>query len=172
MAVLHTGWTRGVTVPFYLFAGVAVSDDGGRSFTRFPARRCSTATTSIRSSPRLRTSSSRRGRWRMGCVSAAKWQVCNGEPRHYYHIRYAESHDGISLGSKRNRLYRLRASGRNTRSRGLACCATAASIRMWYSWRGVQYRLGYARIDRRRRLDPDGRERPESPRPTAGGIRK
>src|SRR5262245_8316085 len=29
-----TGWTRGVTVPFYLFVGVAVSDDGGRSFTR------------------------------------------------------------------------------------------------------------------------------------------
>ena len=28
----YTGWTRGVTVPFYLFAGLAISSDGGQTF--------------------------------------------------------------------------------------------------------------------------------------------
>src|SRR5262249_23060123 len=33
----YTGWSLGVTVPFFLFVGCAVSDDGGETFERVSA---------------------------------------------------------------------------------------------------------------------------------------
>ena len=44
----YTGWTRGVTVPFYLSAGLAVSEDDG-AFQRLSQRRSSIEARWIRS---------------------------------------------------------------------------------------------------------------------------
>ncbi len=35
--LFYTGWALGVSVPFYLNAGLAISDDGGRTFARSSA---------------------------------------------------------------------------------------------------------------------------------------
>jgi hypothetical protein len=90
----YTGWSRGVTVPFYLAAGVAVSVDGG------PFLRPSAAPLLDRSAvdPFLTASpfvAVEGGRWRMWYVSATEWRQTPAGTRHYYHIRYAESADGL-----------------------------------------------------------------------------
>jgi hypothetical protein len=82
----YTGWSRGVTVPFYLAASVAISQDGG------PFERVSLAPLLERSAidPFLTASPCvllGHGRWRMWYVSATEWRNTSAGPRHYYHIR-------------------------------------------------------------------------------------
>jgi hypothetical protein len=91
--LFYTGWSRGVTVPFYLAAGVAVSRAGG-PFTRpSPAPLLDRSATDpfLTASPFVIIEN---GRWRMWYVSATEWQPAPSGPRHYYNIRYAESVDG------------------------------------------------------------------------------
>ena len=90
----YTGWSRGVTVPFYLAAGLAISRDGG------PFERASLAPLLDRSAvdPFLTASpfvAIDGDRWRMWYVSGSEWRESASGPRHYYNIRYAQSVDGL-----------------------------------------------------------------------------
>ena len=107
----YTGWSRGVTVPFYLAAGVAISETSG------PFERWSLAPLLERSAvdPFLTASPfvlDRDGRWRMWYVSATEWRQTESGPRHYYHIRYAESADGFAWRRDGQVCRRLRDAGR------------------------------------------------------------
>lgn len=139
----YTGWTRGVTVPFYLFAGLAVSDDGGESFVRVsqaPILERSAVDPLLTASPYVLVEN---GVWRMWYVSARDWQVRGGEPRHYYHIRYAESRDGISW-DRRGRVC-IDFAHPDEHAIARPCVVRDGNVyRMWYSWRGDRYRMGYA----------------------------
>jgi hypothetical protein len=90
----YTGWSRGVSVPFYLAASVAISQHGG-PFERWslaPLLERSVVDPFLTASPFVLVG---HGRWRMWYVSATEWRSAEAGPRHYYHIRYAESSDGI-----------------------------------------------------------------------------
>ena len=89
----YTGWSRGVTVPFYLAAGVAVSTGGGPFVRRSPAPLLDRSPVDpfLTASPFVMIDE---GRWRMWYVSATEWRSTAAGPRHYYNIRYAESADG------------------------------------------------------------------------------
>ena len=69
----YTGWSLGVTVPFYLAAGLAVSDDGGRASSASRRRPSSTAATSIPTSTASPWVIVEDGRWRMWYVSGSGW---------------------------------------------------------------------------------------------------
>ena len=91
----YTGWMLGVTVPFYLAAGLAISDDGGATFRRLsqaPLLERNDVDPFLTASPFVMIDN---GIWRMWCVSGSSWAIVNGTPRHSYHIKYAESKDGI-----------------------------------------------------------------------------
>jgi hypothetical protein len=91
----YIGWTRGVTVPFYTFIGLAVSDDGGRTFTRAasaPVVERGPHDPFLTTSPWVLVEN---GVWRMWYASGAGWETRPEGPRHYYNIRYAESDDGV-----------------------------------------------------------------------------
>jgi hypothetical protein len=91
--LLYTGWSRGVTVPFYLAIGVAVSV-GGKPFQRpspAPLLDRTSADPFLTASPFVTVEG---GRWRMWYVSGTGWQHRPDGPRHQYNIRYAESADG------------------------------------------------------------------------------
>jgi hypothetical protein len=139
----YTGWTRGVTVPFYLIAGVAVSERGG------PFRRLSPGPLLDRNAidPFLTASPFvlRDGeRWRMWYVSGSKWTMTTEGPQHYYHIRYAESDDGLSW-VRAGRVCVDYDTGRNEYAFGRPfVMETADGLRMWYSVRGTRYVIGYA----------------------------
>ena len=69
----YTGWSRGVTVPFYLAAGLAISENGG-PFERLspaPLLERNAIDPFLTASPFVRIG---HGRWRMWYVSATEWR--------------------------------------------------------------------------------------------------
>jgi hypothetical protein len=137
----YIGWNLGVTVPFRNSIGLAVSE-GGQAFERYapgPIVDRSMAEPHFCASCCVIRDG---GRWRMWYLSCTGWQVRDGRPEHRYHIKYAESGDGIHW----------------RRDGAVAIdykCDTEYAIsrpsvlydgvwRMWYSYRGAAYRIGYA----------------------------
>jgi hypothetical protein len=139
----YTGWSLGVTVPFYLSAGMAVSEDGGNTFhpvSKAPLLERNDVDPFLTASPWVLIEN---GIWRMWYVSAPAWVMSAGKPLHRYHIRYAESRDG--------RVWDRRGivciDFRNEREYAIArpCVVRDGSLyRMWYAYRGDRYRIGYA----------------------------
>jgi hypothetical protein len=78
--------------------------------------------------------------WYLSCTN---WNNVNGKSRHRYHIKYAESSDGIqwerngniSIDYSNDSEYAI---SRPSVMRDKDCW------RMWYSYRGKSYRIGYA----------------------------
>src|SRR5205823_4981760 len=71
----YTGWTLGRTVPFYLAAGLAVSDDDGRTFRKHSAAPLLDRNASdpfLTASPSVLIDGAL---WRMWYVSATSWEV-------------------------------------------------------------------------------------------------
>ena len=139
----YTGWALGVTVPFYLQAGLAVSDDGGLTFNRTSA---APLLDRIAVDPYLSASPwvlVDNGVWRMWYVSGTGWDTRPDGPRHRYHIKYAESHDGLRW--TRHGVVCLDYASPDEYAFGRPCVVKdAEGYRMWYSVRGDAYRMGYA----------------------------
>jgi len=139
----YTGWNLGVTVPFYLGIGCAVSDDGGETF-----HKVSTGPVLGRSSidPYLTASPSiliEADTWRMWYVSGTGWLEGNGGAQHRYHIRYADSSDGLTWNATGHVCIDFR-DVRETAIGRPCVVKDGARYRMWFCARGDSYRLGYA----------------------------
>ena len=139
----YTGWTTGVTVPFYFYAGLAISLDGGATF-----QRSSPAPILDRDNidPYLTASPSviiENNMWRMWYVSCVGWKIEDDKPKHYYHIKYAESKDGIHWD--RNGIVCIDFKSKDEYALARPCVLKEnGTYRMWYSCRGESYRVGYA----------------------------
>src|SRR5207249_10993263 len=84
----YSGWMLGVTVPFYLGIGLAISEDDGANFRRYSAAPLvdrSSVDPIFSSTPLVLVDN---GAWRMWYVSCDRWETENGKRKHYYHIRY------------------------------------------------------------------------------------
>ena len=141
----YTGWARGVSVPFYLFAGCAISDDGGETYrraSRAPLLERNDVDPLLTASPWVVVED---GRWRMWYVSGTEWQIVDGEPRHRYHVRYAESDDGLEW--RREGLVALDyVDGEHAISRPCVVREDGRYV-MWFASRGATYRIGRAESD-------------------------
>ncbi len=142
----YSGITLAQTVPFRFFASVAVSDDGGRSARKLssvPLLGMSEVDPYLTGSPCVLRS---RERFRMWYTSGVRWDVVNGAPRHYYHIKYAESFDGIDWRRDGRVCVDFADSSEYVVARP---CVRESDGRflMWYSFRGDRYRIGYAESD-------------------------
>lgn len=142
----YTGWTRLQRVPFHLFAGLAISDDGGTTF-----RKVSMAPLLERTADDpLMTASGAvlvdNGLWRMWYVSCSAWRLVGGRPRHDYRIKYAESSDGITW-RRPNIVCIDYASPEEFAIARPWVVRDGRRYRMWYSYRGPAYRIGYAESD-------------------------
>jgi hypothetical protein len=139
----YTGWTLGTTVSFYLYIGLAVSDDGGRSFERVspaPILERSAIDPYLTASPSVLIED---GVWRMWYVSAPGWWLKDGRPEPTYHIRYAESLDGLQW--QRTGRVCIDFAGAGEYAFGRPCVIRdGGRYRMWYCMRGSAYRIGYA----------------------------
>jgi hypothetical protein len=144
----YTGWSRGVSVPFYMFGGLAISNDGGATFQRVsdaPILERSQVDPYLTASPWVIVEN---GRWRMWYVSGSRWEPRPGGPRHFYHIRYAESADGIQW----ERTGRIAIDYANEDEYAIArpvVFKSSDGYEMWFSRRGASYRLARA-------ASPDG----------------
>jgi len=139
----YTGCNLGVTVPFYFSIGLAVSDDGGKTLKRFsqgPILGRSSVDPILTASACVLLENEI---WRMWYVSAAKWVSATPRAKHYYHIRYAESQDGISWRPTGKICVDFRDAKEYAISR--PCVLHENGLyRMWFSHRGASYRIGYA----------------------------
>jgi predicted GH43/DUF377 family glycosyl hydrolase len=79
----------------------------------------------------------------MWYVSCTRWELEDNQPKHYYHIKYAESNDGIHWERTGRVCIDFESSDEYAISR--PCVVKDDDIyRMWYSYRGESYRIGYA----------------------------
>jgi len=139
----YIGWTRGVSVPFYTFVGCAVSVDGGRTFeraSRAPVVERGPHDPFLTTSPWVLYD---QGRWRMWYTSGVEWRARDGGPQHSYHICYAESDDGLLW--RRDGRVCIDFAGEEEHAIARPCVVVSEGrYRMWYSYRGDAYRIGYA----------------------------
>lgn len=139
----YSGWSLGVTVPFYFFGGLAVSDDGGETFARVsraPVLERDAVDPFLTASPFVLIED---GRWRMWYVSCSGWRLADGKPRHYYHIRYAESPDGIAWSRHGQVCIDFKDDAEYALARPYVA-REDGRYKMWFSARGEAYRPGYA----------------------------
>ena len=139
----YIGWTRGVSVPFYNSIGLARSQDGGLSFQKV-AEGPIVGRDTI--DPYFTASSCvliDEGIWKMWYLSCTGWEMVAGNPRHSYHIRYAESDDGLAWKRSGRVCIDYRSKDEYAISRP-SVVRDGNLYRMWYSYRGASYRIGYA----------------------------
>jgi hypothetical protein len=138
----YSGWSLGISVPFYFFIGCAVSDDDGLTFRKTsssPLLDRGPADPFLTASPWVLIEN---GTWRMWYVSGTGWDRHQGRPRHWYHIKYAESGDGLHW-ERRGQVCIDYRDGEHAIAR--PCVIRDGGLyRMWYCARGENYRLGYA----------------------------
>lgn len=148
----YIGWNTGVSVPYRNSIGLALSDDGGRSFTRayrgpvvdrratephFCGGHCILVD---------------QGQWRMWYLSSIGWATVDGKPEPLYHIKMADSLDGRDWRQRGVVAIDLKSASEGGIARPCVL-RDAKGYRMWYSYRGVadyrtnkdhSYRVGYA----------------------------
>ena len=139
----YVGWMQGKRVRYYPSLGLAISDDGGKTYQKFSRAPIMDRTNDDpfgMASPFVMVD---KGLFRMWYASYRRWDFRNGDPWPQYQIRYAESKDGINWNRKNTvcigsdmeeavaRPYIIREGGKYL---------------MWYCYRlqfGT-YRIGYA----------------------------
>ncbi len=138
----YIGWNLGVTVPFRNSIGLSISTQGGQ-FVRYA--RGPIVDRSM-NEPHFCASCCvvpREELWRMWYLSCTGWRLTNGKPEHKYHIKYAESHDGINW--KREGVVAIDfADDHEYAISRPSVIHEDGRWRMWYSYRGQSYRIGYA----------------------------
>ena len=139
----YSGWSLGVTVPFYFFVGLAISVDGGNTYQRVspaPVLERNSIDPYLTASPCVLVEN---GKWRMWYVSGSGWTMRNERPQHRYHIKYAESADGIHWHREGIVCIDYQSDEEYAFARP-AVIKDREVYKMWYSYRGASYRIGYA----------------------------
>ena len=142
----YTGWSKAVVTPFTFYIGLLISSDDELHYERYslaPVLGRSYHDPYLTASPWVLRDGDV---WMMWYVSCVKWDFVDGEPKpkHYYHIKYAESKDGlvwdnsgiVCIDFKKDEYAIARPTVR--KEDGI--------YKMWYCYRGGTgtYRAGYA----------------------------
>lgn len=138
----YIGWNLGVTVPFRNSIGLSISTQGD-VFSRYSSGPIVDRT--MREPHFCASCCVLPGEdfWRMWYLSCTGWQMREGKPEHRYHIKYAESHDGINW--QREGVVAIDfANDQEYAISRPSVIHDNDRWRMWYSFRGQFYRIGYA----------------------------
>jgi hypothetical protein len=140
----YTGWVQGGLSGFQNFTGLAVSEDDCLSFTRYSRApildRTDQEPIGSGSVCVIRESD----RWRMWYTSFDRWETnVNSGFQHFYNIKYAESSDGVRWNRTGSVAIDFNHAGNHTIGKPMVLC-NGGLWRMWYSYRGDSYRIGYA----------------------------
>jgi predicted GH43/DUF377 family glycosyl hydrolase len=160
----YSGWSRSASVPYINSTGLAISEDGGETFTKIsegPILSRSLHDPYSATSPTVfRTGSD----WHMWYCSGTGWLNIDDKNEHVYDIRYAHSSDGINwTPSPEPAICQSTAHEAITRP---AVLKIAERYHMWFCYRGSRdfrdgeaaYRIGYAHSDDMKRWSRDDPE--------------
>ena len=138
----YIGWNLGVTVPFRNAIGLAISESG-EPFQRYAPGpildRTAYEPHFCASCCVLRDED----KWSIWYLSCTGWDLPLSGPRHRYHIKYAESLDGIHF----NRDGRIAIDYADETEFAISRPSVMRDQdgwKMWFSTRGEQYMIGYA----------------------------
>jgi predicted GH43/DUF377 family glycosyl hydrolase len=138
----YIGWNLGVTVPFRNSIGLAIADEDNnfkRIYDGPIIDRSITEPNFVASSCVIKD----QGIWKMWYLSCTSWKIINKKVTHKYHIKYAESKDGINWN--RDGLIAIDYEDINEYAISRPCVVRDQDIwKMWYSFRGDKYKIGYA----------------------------
>jgi len=147
----YIGWNLGVTVPFRNAIGLYTSNGDGQ-FTRYASGPIIdrsirephfSASCCVLPDERL---------WHMWYLSCIGWRMLDGKPEHRYHIKYAESRDGINW--QRDGIIAIDfANDQEYAISRPTVIHEDVGWKMWYSFRGQSYRIGYAESEDGRKWD-------------------
>ncbi|MGB9152476.1 MAG: hypothetical protein WCD70_05255 [Alphaproteobacteria bacterium] len=148
----YLGWTVRNTVSYHNSLGLAISEDGGKTFQKFsegpllsPTYRepyCNGASFTMKEG----------NLWRLWYTSFVGWEIHDNHPEPLYNIKYAESENGIDW----NRNQIVSVDFIDERKIGIARPSVIKEdgiYKMWYCYRGASdyrtnkdnsYRMGYA----------------------------
>lgn len=142
-AYFYTGWSLTKTVPMNNSIGLALFNKGTGTFERIangPVMTRSLYEPYSCASPFVLKDN---GKYRMWYASMDKWEEVNGEPLHFYNLKYAESDDGINW--IRNNAVAINYESKNEYAFGRPFVLKENGVyKMWYAFRGDHYRIGYA----------------------------
>ena len=149
----YIGWTVRNTVPYHNSIGLAVSRDGGQTFEKFargplfsptPEEPYFTGTACVILDDD--------GVWKNWYLSCTQWRSVQGRMEPFYHLKYAESDDGVHW--RRRGIvaidYKSPAEGGIVKA---SVIKEAGVYKMWYAFRNGEdyrnnpansYRIGYA----------------------------
>ena len=141
----YIGWTVRNTIPYHNSIGLAISTDGGQSFVKYaegpifsptPAEPYFTGTSCVLID---------KGIWKNWYLSCTQWQKYNGKYEPYYHIKYAESDDGLHW----RREGRVAIDYKSPDEGGIVKSSVIIEndvYKMWYAYRkGINYREDISR---------------------------
>lgn len=140
--IYYTGWNLSVTVPFRWSIGLAISNDGGKTFERYskaPIMDRSHLDPFFVGSPTVIFED---GMWKMWYISSKGWEIHDNKPRAPYFIKYAESEDGVEW--KRENITCLNLKGDEVALGRASILRENDHYNMWYSIATDHYRIGYA----------------------------
>lgn len=151
--LFYTGWNISTPAPYRKAIGVAVSHDGGHTFFRLfrgPILDRTPTEPLCAATPWVLFDGSM---WRMWYLSCVRWEAHDDRMDPYYHIKYAESEDGVQW--ERRGVVALDLQSAEEGGFGRACVQRQEGSRytMWYSYRSgrnfrhnrsASYRIGYA----------------------------
>lgn len=140
----YIGWNQRVTIPYHNSIGLAVSDDGGKTFTKYSEGPIIDRTPQEPYFSASCCSLIENNTWKLWYLSCKNWTIHSGKPQPNYHIKYAESNDGINwirkgvvcIDFKNNQEWAI----------SRPCVIKENNLyKMWYSYSGpLSYRIGYA----------------------------
>jgi hypothetical protein len=140
----YVGWNLAVNVPFQNSIGLALADSGNMHYEKagpgpILGRNwydpCFVASCAVMIEGAV---------WRMWYLSCVKWEMVEGKAQHFYHLKYAESPDGVHWQPTGKVCIDFKDAGEYAISRPSVLKEPNGLYRMWYSYRGDRYRIGYA----------------------------
>jgi hypothetical protein len=144
LRLYYTGWQLGVRVRYFMFTGLAMSDDGGKTFVRHsdvPVLDRGPGEIFVRTAACVRLGDAN---WKMWYVGGDTWIKDQGKQLPSYNIRFLESPDGIHW-ARTGRVV-IDITGDEFGLGRPYVISEGSRYRMWYSrrLRRLGYRLGYA----------------------------
>ena len=146
----YVGFEILTTVRYRMLTGLAVSSDGGESFSRYqstPILERSPAESLFRCGTFVRHDE---GKFKMWYVAGSNWEIVRGKAMPVYDLRYQESADGINWGGEGQLLIELEGDEHGFGRPWVIRCPDTGLYRLFYSIRRrslAAYRLGYAESD-------------------------
>ena len=138
----YIGWNLGITVPFRNAIGLAQKNEDGnfQKISNAPIINLSDVDPFMSGSCCVIPCEDR---WRMWYLSCTEWFRRQDDVIHKYHIKYAESSDGINWNREGIIAIDFKNDDEVAISRP-SVIFDCGKWKMWFSYRGTSYKIGYA----------------------------